>query len=61
MNIQINPDDTEMTLNIDGGILTITDVDAGTTIDVFFSESDMEYLKRRLNEWNKAELPLLEG
>ena len=51
MKIQIEPDDVELTLRIDGGELTLIDVDTGATFEIVFSESDMVYLKKRLSEW----------
>ena len=56
MKIEIEPDDVEMSLRIDGGDLSLIDEYTGIDIKIVFSESDMEYLKKRLNEWNKCDI-----
>jgi len=55
MKIQLHPDDTELTLRIDGGELTLIDAEVGVTIEIIFSESDMLYLQQRLNQWKGSE------
>lgn len=50
MKISCEPDDTELTINIGSGILSFIDVEAGIDLEVFLSESDMDYLKKRLVE-----------
>jgi hypothetical protein len=55
MKITLYPDETELTLRIDGGVLSLIDVDTGLYFEINLSESDMVYLKKRLNEWNPTE------
>jgi len=54
MRIIIEPDDVELMLNIDGGVLGLIDVDTDICFEIRFSESDMDFLKERFKHWNKS-------
>jgi len=54
MQIKIEPDDVELMLNIDGGTLSLIDVDSGICLEIRFSEQDMDYLKERFKMWHKS-------
>jgi hypothetical protein len=53
MKMEFESDDLELDVNIDGGVLTIIDESSSITVEINLSESDMDYLKKRLVEcWN---------
>lgn len=51
MNITIHPDDIELTLRIDGGELEFIVHRQDVHLKVILSESDMDYLKKRMSDW----------